>query len=127
MAMQIAIAFTFGVLFVIVLLVLAIVFPKPTSFQYSVFRIVLSIAAAGVAAMIPGFINIELESTVGLIVRAGGALAVFVIVFFFNPARLAVHKETIDGVNNQGEVTQIQSSGDNSRNMQAGHNLNVKS
>lgn len=87
---QLIVAFVFGLTFVIVLLILSTKFPLPTPFQYNVFRTVLSLAGAGVAAMIPGFINIELHSTVGLLIRAGGALAVFVIIFFFNPAQLAL-------------------------------------
>ena len=87
---QIIIAFIFGATFVVALLVLAIAFPKPTPFQYGVFKITLSLAAAGVAAMIPGFINLEVNPNVGIVIRAGGALAVFVIVFFFNPAQLAI-------------------------------------
>lgn len=79
-------AFAFGVIFVVVLLVLAMAVPNPTPFQYTVFRIVLSLAAAGVAAMIPGFIEVEVSGWV----RAGGALAVFVIVFFYNPAAIVV-------------------------------------
>ncbi len=77
-------AFTFGVIFVTALLVLAVKFPEPTSFQYMVFRIVLALAAGGVGAMIPGFLKVEVKPGI----RAGGALAVFVIVFFFNPAKL---------------------------------------
>jgi|SRR5712664_3090858 len=90
---QIIIAFSFGVTFVAALIILAIRFPEPTSFQYNVFRIVLSLAAAGAAAMIPGFINIEVNPTTGLLIRAGGAIAVFVVVFFFNPAQLAAQSE----------------------------------
>jgi len=77
-------AFLFGVVFVIVLLTLAIFFPNPTAFQYTIFRSVLSLAAAGVAAMIPGFISLSVPKWL----RAGGALAVFVIVYFYNPAAL---------------------------------------
>jgi hypothetical protein len=77
-------AFLFGVIFVVTMLVLAIEVPNPTPFQYTVFRVVLALAAAGVAAMIPGF----LELTVPDWIRAGGALAVFVVVFFYNPANL---------------------------------------
>lgn len=87
---QIIVAFVFGVAFVVALIVLAIKFPTPTPFQYSVFRIVLALAAAGVAAMIPGFINIEVSASTQLLIRAGGAIAVFVVVFFFNPAQLAI-------------------------------------
>ncbi|HEX3152656.1 MAG TPA: hypothetical protein VHR66_31580 [Gemmataceae bacterium] len=84
---QIIIAASFGVAFVIGSIVLAIFFPRPTGFQQQVFRIVLSLAAAGVAAMFPGFIDLDLHASKVALIRAGGALAVFVIVYFFNPAR----------------------------------------
>lgn len=77
-------AFVFGIAFVAVLVVLAIVFPNPTAFQYTTFRIVLALAAAGVAVMIPGFLNFK----VGTWLRAGGALGVFAIVYFKSPAAL---------------------------------------
>jgi hypothetical protein len=82
-------AFLFGVVFIIVLLVIAIAFPKPTSFQYTVFRVVLALAAAGAATMIPGFLQVTISDWL----RAGGALAVFVIVFFYNPAMLIIEPE----------------------------------
>ena len=90
MSLQVLVAFGFGIVFAVVMLVLAVKFPRPTPFQYNVFRIVLSLAAAGIAAMVPGFINLDYSSPVGLVIGAGGALAVFVIVFFFNPAQLAI-------------------------------------
>jgi hypothetical protein len=46
-------AYVFGVVFIVVLLVVALFIPNPTAFQYTVFRIVLAVAAAGVASMIP--------------------------------------------------------------------------
>lgn len=81
--------FVFGVLFVILLIVLALFVPKPTPFQYTVFRIVLALAAAGVAAFIPGFIDVAISNWL----RAGGAIAVFVIVYFFSPANLVSQPE----------------------------------
>jgi hypothetical protein len=78
-------AYGFGVVFVVVLLIIAIFYPNPTEFQYTVFRIVLALAAAGVAAMFSGF----LEVTVNKWIRAGGALAVFAIVYFYAPAALS--------------------------------------
>ncbi|MGH9762609.1 MAG: hypothetical protein ACREAC_17450, partial [Blastocatellia bacterium] len=77
-------AFGFGVVFVVTMLILAIAFPSPTAFQYMVFRIVLALATAGVAVMIPGFIEVNISTWL----RAGGALAVFVVVYFYNPASL---------------------------------------
>jgi len=85
-------AFGFGIIFVVVLLILAIKFPNPTPFQYTVFRIVLALAAGGVAGMIPGFLTIEISKWL----RAGGALAVFVIVYFYSPAGLTGVKVKTD-------------------------------
>ena len=48
-------------------------------------RIVLSVAAAVLGATIPGFLYVNWKGK-GLVVRAGGALALFVIVYFFSPA-----------------------------------------
>lgn len=87
--LQMILAFGFGLVFIITALTLAVRVPSPTSFQYAVFRIVLALAAAGVAAMIPGFINLDVTSGAVVAIRAGGALAVFAIVFFFKPAALA--------------------------------------
>jgi hypothetical protein len=88
---QQAAAFGFGVVFVIALIILAIIFPTPTPFQYTVFRVVLALAAAGIAVMIPGFLEVRIPTWI----RAGGALGVFVVVYFFNPAQLVV-QETMD-------------------------------
>lgn len=82
------IAVGFGVVFVTAVLVIAMFIPSPTAFQYTIFRIVLALAAAGFVSMTPGFI----EAKIGTVIRAGGALAVFVIVFFYSPAALqALH------------------------------------
>lgn len=75
-------SFTFGVVFVIVLLAIALVKPNPTGFQYTVFRIVLALAGCGVVGVAPGFIEIKF----GNWLRAGGALAVFAVIYFCTPA-----------------------------------------
>jgi len=80
-------AYAFGVVFGSVMLVVAVFIPDPTPFQYFVFRVLLALAAAGIAAFIPGFINVNW----GKGVRAGGALAVFAVVYFFSPAQLLVN------------------------------------
>jgi hypothetical protein len=81
---EIFLAFAFGVAFIVVMLVIAIRFPNPTPNQYLVFRVVLALAAAGVASMIPGFLEVEVSK----VVRAGGALGVFVVVYFLKPAAI---------------------------------------
>lgn len=60
--------------------------PTPTPFQYDVFRIILAVGVAGFAACIPGLVHLRL----GTWLQAAGAIAVFVIVYFYSPARLVV-------------------------------------
>ena len=69
-----------GLCAIIILLVIFI--PCPTQSQYLVFRILIALAAAGLATVIPGVININVSNGI----TAGGALAVFVIIYFFDPA-----------------------------------------
>lgn len=81
---QIASAFLFGFIILTVMLGIAILYPYPSSFQLFVFRVVLALAAGGVAAMLPGFLTITLPP----FLRAGGAIAVFAVIYFYNPATL---------------------------------------
>lgn len=80
--LKIILSFIFGVVFVVVMLAISFVQPIPSSFQYGVFRTVLALAGAGVVAVMPGFIEVKFGSWL----RAGGALGVFVVLYFFNPA-----------------------------------------
>jgi hypothetical protein len=73
-----------GIVFVSMMLVIALFVPQPSLFQETVFRIVLSLASAGFVSMTPGLLNVK----IGGFLQAGGALAVFVIVFFYNPVSL---------------------------------------
>ena len=83
---EVAAIFGFGVIFVSVILILAFVFPNPSPMQYLVTRVVLALSTASVATLLTGFISVEIPK----IVKAGGAFAVFTIVFFYNPAALVV-------------------------------------
>lgn len=87
---QMIVAFVFGLIFIIALLVLALRYPEPTDFQYTVFRIVLALSAGGIGAVIPGLINVDVSQGTSFTLRAAGALAVFVVVYFTNPAKLAI-------------------------------------
>lgn len=77
-------AFVFGVVFLAVILIIAIVIPNPSEFQIFVFRIVLAIAAAGIGAVVPGFISVNIPKYI----RAGGAIALFVLIYLYNPPAL---------------------------------------
>jgi len=52
-------------------------------------RIVLSLAVAIIGAVIPGFLHVDLTLK-GVTIRAFGALALFVITFFFTPSVLPI-------------------------------------
>lgn len=78
---NVLLSFIFGVVFVSIMLGFALFVPYPTPFAVWVFITVLALAAAGVGAMVPGVIHAK----VGGWVRAGGAMAFFVLVFFFQP------------------------------------------
>lgn len=64
---------------------------------FFVLRVVLSLSAATLGASIPGFLNLRWSSG-GLALRAGGALALFVLTFVYTP----------DLVNDQDTGTRLQ-------------------
>jgi hypothetical protein len=55
---------------------------------FFVLRVVLSLSAATLGATIPGFMDIRWSGS-GLTLRAGGALALFVLTFVYTPDVLA--------------------------------------
>lgn len=79
--LQQIVALACGVVFVGVPLVLAMEIPYPTPFQHDAFRVVFALAAAGLAATIPGLLPVNTSARI----RAGGALGAFVAALFFNP------------------------------------------
>lgn len=81
------VATAFGISGVMVMLLIAFFFRYPTPFQYTVFRIVLALVGAGVGATIPGLLDVNVSG----VVRASGAIAVFVIVYFLKPTELVAH------------------------------------
>jgi len=81
---EIVAAFSFGVIFLTAILTTALFKPDPTAYQYTVFRIILSLAAAGIGAILPGLFEIRNK-----VVSASGALAMFLVVFFGAPAALS--------------------------------------
>lgn len=70
-----------GVLLMSVVLAISFSVSRPNRFQCFILRVVLSLAAAAIAAGIPGFLNLQ----IGGVLRAGGALGIFMVVYAFNP------------------------------------------
>jgi hypothetical protein len=71
-----------GIGLTVTILFLVIFIPCPSASQYFVFRIIIALAAAGLTAVIPGIFKINLTNGV----TAGGAMAIFAVVYFFDPA-----------------------------------------
>jgi len=99
------------VVFMLLMLGIAIFIPEVTTFQVFVFRTVLALVAAAAAAFIPGFITVEMGAKAKLWIRAGGAIALFVIVYNVNPPLLvsAPKKNIHEGLIGQ-LVTHVNSS-----------------
>ncbi len=74
-------AFSFGVVFLGIMLILTIAFPNPTPIQVKSFVTALALSAAGVGAVLPGFFEFRYMT----LARAGGALALFATVFWQQP------------------------------------------
>jgi hypothetical protein len=89
----------------VILLFIAVAIPEPTAFQGFVFRVVLSIAAAGVGAALPGFLDVNLPLWKKASIRATGALALFVIVFNINPPKLISEANAKSAVSTNAPVT----------------------
>jgi len=71
--------FTFGAVFLVLLVIIALRVPNPLPFQKNVFCIALSLSAASIGAILPGLIHVE-GKLWGLAVRAAGAIALGVFV-----------------------------------------------
>jgi hypothetical protein len=76
------IAFVFGAIFIITILVFTAMVKNPSPTEIWTYRIILALAAAGVAAILPGFIDIKYKG----FVQAGGAIGVFVLILLAFPA-----------------------------------------
>jgi hypothetical protein len=70
-----------GVFFMLISFAAALIIKEPTQTQFFVIRGMFSIAGAGVGSCIPGWLNVNLKGYL----KAGGAIAIFVILWSLNP------------------------------------------
>ena len=82
---------------------LAVMLPSPTPFQYLVFRVVLSLGAAGYAMALAGLF--EIKTRVGAFsVAATASFAVFFAVFLWNPPDLIFSEVRQDAQNTSIQI-----------------------
>ena len=99
--------------FLLLVLVLGIVAfgDEPGPLQFTVYRIIIAIAGAGFAVALTGTLSVHLPILGKGYIKAAQALGVFVILYFFSPASLAVDggaveaKRLIDGYYFEDDVT----------------------
>lgn len=73
-----------GAVLIGVLLLIACLLPNPTAFQFFIFRIVIALSASAFGCVLPGFLHIESKAK-AFALRAGGTLALFVLIYMVNP------------------------------------------
>ena len=91
---SIYLAYGFGAAFLAVLTWVGIrESPISSPPQFWLLRVVASVAAAGVAAVIPGFLSIRVGDGARFALQAGGALAVFIVIWQVNPPAVVAHAQ----------------------------------
>lgn len=86
-------AFSFGILFILLIMIVALAVKDPSPFQYLVFRIILSLAGAGFAASLTGVLQLKMRLPGGGTIKAAAGFAVFIILYFFSPVALVAAEE----------------------------------
>ena len=85
LSLDIILMFSFGVLALIALFVIGLIVDQPNQLLSLVSRVTLALACAGIAAMLPGFVQLNITPHANVAIRAGGAVAIFVLVYLVDP------------------------------------------
>jgi hypothetical protein len=111
--LDIELAFVFGCLALAAVLWLAFRNDSLNDQQFEILRIVLALAGGGVGAVIPGFLDVTLKAGTRFALRAGGALAVFVVLYFWSPAHWQPPHHSSNYQHTEGPGSPIQSGSGN--------------
>ena len=126
MNVQAIVATSIGGFFLLFLMIIAIVIPRPTRPQQRIFFTVLAIAAAALGALLPGAFEIKFESTtLGVVASASSALGLFLLMYVVDPLSRVTKKSGGDTVNHS-TITQNVTGGSNSTNVAAARDANVR-
>jgi len=97
-----------GIVGLILLVVLAEQNPQPSAFQLKIYTSILALSAAAFAAVVPGLLQVRF-SAAGIAIRAVGAIAVFVLILWYEPAQTQLTSAigvTLDKPDSNAEATQ---------------------
>ena len=104
-------AFAFGCVFVAVIMALAFTDDRLDDRRFELLRIVLALAGGGIGGIIPGFLDLNMKTGAKLALRAGGGLAVFVILYFWSPAHWVATPSSINQHTNGANSPAINGNG----------------
>src|SRR5690606_30267770 len=92
-----------GLVCVVSILVLAVIIPEPTEWQGFVFRGCFALGLAAVAVIVPGFLNVNAQVRGAgnyFKIVAGGAIAIFIVIWLVNPPSINGSASGSDTANN---------------------------
>lgn len=88
-------AFAFGTVFCGILAYASLSAVPITAHSFFFLKVISALSASGVAAVIPGMINVEIGRGSLMAVRAAGAIAVFLLVFKADPPALVFNDQVL--------------------------------
>jgi hypothetical protein len=111
--LEMGLAFVFGCVALAAVLWLAFSAETLNQQQFEILRIVLALAGGGIGAVIPGVLDVSMKASTKLVLRAGGALAVFVVLYFWSPSHWQPSHEGTVIQHTEGPGSPIQSGNGN--------------
>lgn len=102
---QLITSVSIGCVALIASVTIALAVPNPTTYQIFILRGLFAIALASIASIIPGFLNLETgarNNAAYFGIYAGGAIAIFVLIWLFNPPEIDSEKYNLQPVVDQG-------------------------
>ncbi|WP_369921938.1 hypothetical protein AB8E32_07020 [Marinomonas polaris] len=95
---QLITSVSIGCVALIASVIIALAVPTPTTYQVFILRGLFAIALASIASIIPGFLNLETGANSKAAyfgIYAGGAIAIFVLIWLFNPPEIGPKKSDV--------------------------------
>lgn len=114
------IVLAFGFILICVVLGLSFARKSLTDQQFELLRIVLALAGSAFAVPITGFLNVKIKSSKSTLVQAGGALAVFTVIYF---VPVALSERDQKGISQHTEGTNSPNINGNENNVNGGNTI----
>lgn len=90
---QLIVGLVVGSVLLVAVIIMSLIIPNPSTWQVFVFRGTFALSISAIAAIVPGFLNVQTRykgKRFVFAIWAGGAIAIFVIIWMINPPALIV-------------------------------------